>query len=202
MATLSSGFQHVALFRPRRSVLCNDPKISVIPTNFPPDTSKIRIEKTSVTRIASGNFAYLGSMEFLWMSFNALSSLSAESFRGLANLNELRLDGNALARFPWESLSSMPNLKLLDLHNNKISSVPAEALAYVQNISYLDLSSNTLATVPANVLSLWLSAKPPQDADASKLILGAFLQFSVAIFVFSPPPPPRGWIHLIFRRRV
>ncbi|XP_019739057.1 leucine-rich repeat, immunoglobulin-like domain and transmembrane domain-containing protein 1b isoform X2 [Hippocampus comes] len=111
-------------------------------------------------------------MEFLWMSFNALSSLSAESFRGLANLNELRLDGNALTWFPWESLSSMPNLRLLDLHNNKISSVPAEALAYVQNITYLDLSSNTLTTVPANVLSLWLSVKAPQDADSSKFILG------------------------------
>ncbi|XP_077359728.1 leucine-rich repeat, immunoglobulin-like domain and transmembrane domain-containing protein 1b isoform X1 [Festucalex cinctus] len=155
-----------------RSVLCNDPKISVIPTNFPTDTSKIRIEKTAVTRISSGNFRYLSSMEFLWMSFNSLSSLSVDSFRGLTNLDELRLDGNALTSFPWKSLSDMPNLRLLDLHNNKISSMPAEALVYIKNITYLDLSSNTLTTVPADVLSLWLSVKPLQDADSSKFILG------------------------------
>ncbi|XP_061665578.1 leucine-rich repeat, immunoglobulin-like domain and transmembrane domain-containing protein 1b [Syngnathoides biaculeatus] len=155
-----------------RSVLCSDPAISVIPTNFPTDTSKIRIEKTSITRISSGNFRYLGSMEFLWMSFNSLSSLSVDSFQGLSNLDELRLDGNALTSFPWKSLSDMPNLKLLDLHNNKIASMPAEALAYIKNITYLDLSSNILTTVPADVLSLWLSVKPQQDADSSKFILG------------------------------
>ncbi|XP_057682024.1 leucine-rich repeat, immunoglobulin-like domain and transmembrane domain-containing protein 1b isoform X2 [Corythoichthys intestinalis] len=155
-----------------RSVLCNDPAISVIPTNFPADTSKIRIEKTAITRISSGNFRYLSSMEFLWMSFNSLNSLSVDSFRGLTNLDELRLDGNALTSFPWESLSDMPNLRLLDLHNNKISSMPAEALVFIKNITYLDLSSNILTTLPADVLSLWLNVKPLQDADSSKFILG------------------------------
>ncbi|XP_054608913.1 leucine-rich repeat, immunoglobulin-like domain and transmembrane domain-containing protein 1b [Dunckerocampus dactyliophorus] len=155
-----------------RSVLCNDPEISVVPTNFPTDTSKLRIEKTAITRISSDNFRYLDSMEFLWMSFNSLSSLSMESFRGLTNLDELRLDGNSLTSFPWESLRDMPNLKLLDLHNNKISSIPAEAIMYIKNITYLDLSSNSLTTVPVDVLSLWLNVKPSQEADSSKFILG------------------------------
>ncbi|XP_061911321.1 leucine-rich repeat, immunoglobulin-like domain and transmembrane domain-containing protein 1b [Entelurus aequoreus] len=155
-----------------RSVLCNDPEIRVIPTNFPADTSKLRIEKTTISRISSDNFRYLGSMEFLWMSFNSLSLLSVDSFRGLTNLDELRLDGNSLTSFPWESLRDMPNLRLLDLHNNKIASIPAEATMYIKNITYLDLSSNSLTTVPADVLSLWLSVKPSQDADSSKFILG------------------------------
>nr|XP_057918364.1 leucine-rich repeat, immunoglobulin-like domain and transmembrane domain-containing protein 1b isoform X2 [Doryrhamphus excisus] len=111
-------------------------------------------------------------MEFLWMSFNSLSSLSVESFRGLTTLDELRLDGNSLTSFPWESLRDMPNLKLLDLHNNKISAIPAESIMYIKNITYLDLSSNSLTTVPVDVLSLWLSVKPSQDADSSKFILG------------------------------
>ncbi|XP_061763589.1 leucine-rich repeat, immunoglobulin-like domain and transmembrane domain-containing protein 1b isoform X2 [Nerophis ophidion] len=155
-----------------RSVLCNDPEISVIPTNFPADTSKLRIEKTTISRISSDNFRYLSNMEFLWMSFNSLSLLSVDSFRGLTNLDELRLDGNSLTSFPWESLRDMPNLRLLDLHNNKISSIPAEATMYIKNITYLDLSSNSLTTVPADVLLLWLSVKPSQDADSSKFILG------------------------------
>uniref|UniRef100_A0A3Q3WZL4 Leucine-rich repeat, immunoglobulin-like and transmembrane domains 1b n=1 Tax=Mola mola TaxID=94237 RepID=A0A3Q3WZL4_MOLML len=155
-----------------RSVLCNDPEITVIPPNFPTDTSKLRIEKTAITRIAGDNFHYLNNLEFLWMSFNSLNSLNVDSFRGLYNLDELRLDGNSLASFPWESLTNMPNLRLLDLHNNKVSIIPAEATAYVRNITYLDLSSNSLATVPADILTMWLRVKPSQDADSSKLILG------------------------------
>lgn len=155
-----------------RSVLCNDPEITVIPPNFPTDTSKLRIEKTAITRIAGDNFHYLNNLEFLWMSFNSLNSLNVDSFRGLYNLDELRLDGNSLASFPWESLTNMPNLRLLDLHNNKVSIIPAEATAYIRNITYLDLSSNSLATVPADILTMWLRGKPSQDADSSKLILG------------------------------
>uniref|UniRef100_A0A8C6US98 Leucine-rich repeat, immunoglobulin-like and transmembrane domains 1b n=1 Tax=Neogobius melanostomus TaxID=47308 RepID=A0A8C6US98_9GOBI len=155
-----------------RSVLCNDPEITAIPSNFPTDTSKLRIEKTAISRISGDNFHYLSGLEFLWMSFNAISSLNADSFRGLSNLNELRLDGNALAAFPWESLNSVPNLRLLDLHNNKISSVPAEAAAFIENITYLDLSSNNLGTVPANVLNMWLSVKPSVHDTESKFILG------------------------------
>lgn len=155
-----------------RSVLCNDPEITVVPQNFPTDTAKLRIEKTAIARISSSTFHYLNSLEFLWMSFNSLNSLTPDSFRGLYNLNELRLDGNSLTSFPWESLTDMPNLRLLDLHNNKISSMPAEAIMYVRNITYLDLSSNSLTTVPGEILTMWLSVKPPQDADSSKLILG------------------------------
>nr|XP_046211310.1 leucine-rich repeat, immunoglobulin-like domain and transmembrane domain-containing protein 1 [Oncorhynchus gorbuscha] len=156
-----------------RSVLCNDPQITVIPPNFPADTSKLRIEKTAITKISGETFHYLDSLEFLWMSFNSLNSLNVDSFRGLRSLDELRLEGNALTSFPWESLTDMPNLRLLDLHNNKISSIPAEASVYIKNLTYLDLSSNNLATVPPEVLSMWLSVKPSQeDGDSSKYILG------------------------------
>ncbi|KAK5850994.1 hypothetical protein PBY51_001822 [Eleginops maclovinus] len=155
-----------------RSVLCNDPEITVVPPNFPSDTSKLRIEKTAITRISSDNFHYLNNLEFLWMSFNSLNSLNVDSFRGLYNLDELRLDGNSLTSFPWESLTDMPTLRLLDLHNNKISAIPADATMYIKNLTYLDLSSNTLNTVPSEVLTMWLSVKPSQEADSSKLILG------------------------------
>lgn len=166
-------FLFIYLFLFCRSVLCNDPEITVIPANFPLDTSKLRIEKTAITRISPNNFHYLSGLEFLWMSFNSLSSLNVESFRGLYSLDELRLDGNALTSFPWESLTDMPNLRLLDLHNNKISTIPAEATMYIKNITYLDLSSNSLTTVPSDVLSMWLSVKlVAQVSDSSKLILG------------------------------
>ncbi|XP_039632493.1 leucine-rich repeat, immunoglobulin-like domain and transmembrane domain-containing protein 1a [Polypterus senegalus] len=157
-----------------RSVLCNDPEISSVPANFPADTSKLRIEKTAIRRIPSEAFHYLSNLEFLWMSFNSLSTINVDSFRGLYSLDELRLDGNELTSFPWESLIDMPNLRLLDLHNNQLTAVPAEATVHMKNITYLDLSSNNLVTVPSEVLAAWLSVKPSQGAysESSKMILG------------------------------
>ncbi|KAK7122159.1 hypothetical protein R3I94_019314 [Phoxinus phoxinus] len=155
-----------------RSVLCNGPDLTVIPNNFPSDTSKLRIEKTSISRVSSDSFLYLNNLEYLWISFNSLSSLSADSFRGLYVLDELRMDGNVLTSFPWECLTDMPSLRLLDLHNNKISSIPAEATIYIKNLTYLDLSSNSLGTVPAEVLTSLFSLKPPPDTENSKMILG------------------------------
>ncbi|XP_066536075.1 leucine-rich repeat, immunoglobulin-like domain and transmembrane domain-containing protein 1a [Hoplias malabaricus] len=155
-----------------RSVICNDPEISLVPASFPADTSKLRIEKTAIRRIPSEAFSYLSNLEFLWMSFNVLSSLNSDSFRGLISLEELRLDGNSLTVFPWESLMDTPSLRLLDLHNNQLSSIPSDATLYIRNITYLDLSSNSLLTVPSDVLSTWLSVKPALPADTSKMILG------------------------------
>uniref|UniRef100_A0A7N5ZUL3 Leucine-rich repeat, immunoglobulin-like domain and transmembrane domain-containing protein 1 n=1 Tax=Anabas testudineus TaxID=64144 RepID=A0A7N5ZUL3_ANATE len=131
-----------------RSVICNDPEISLVPVGFPVDTSKLRIEKTTIQQIPSEALNYLSSLEFLWMSFNTLSALNPDSFRGLLNLEELRLDGNALTAFPWESLMDMPSLRLLDLHNNQLTSLPSEATIYIKNLTYLDLSSNSLVTLP------------------------------------------------------
>ncbi|KAF7705691.1 leucine-rich repeat, immunoglobulin-like domain and transmembrane domain-containing protein 1b [Silurus meridionalis] len=155
-----------------RSVLCSDPELSSIPTDFPSDISKLRIEKTDITQISSEAFISLRKLEFLWMSFNSLSVLQVDSFRGLSMLNELRLEANFITSFPWESLTDMQNLRLLDLHDNKISIIPAEAAIYIKNLTYLDLSSNSLTTVPSEVLLMWLSAKPQQDAENSKMILG------------------------------
>ncbi|KAF0027516.1 leucine-rich repeat, immunoglobulin-like domain and transmembrane domain-containing protein 1a [Scophthalmus maximus] len=155
-----------------RSVICNDPEISLVPVGFPADTSKLRIEKTAIQRMPSEAFNYLSSLEFLWMSFNTLSALNPDSFRGLFNLEELRIDGNALTAFPWESIMDMPSLRLLDLHNNQLTSLPAEATTYIRNLTYLDLSSNNLLTLPAEVLSTWLVVKPAQGPESSKMILG------------------------------
>lgn len=169
----------------RRSVICNDPEISLVPATFPEDTSKLRIEKTAIKRIPSEAFSYLSNLEFLWMSFNVLSSLNSDSFRGLYSLEELRLDGNSLTSFPWESLMDMPSLRLLDIHNNQLSSVPSEAALYMKNLTYLDLSSNNLLTVPPEVLNTWLTVKPVQGVESSKMILGkfSFVFFSYILFL-------------------
>ncbi|CAM4589342.1 leucine-rich repeat, immunoglobulin-like domain and transmembrane domain-containing protein 1 [Lepidochelys kempii] len=157
-----------------RTVLCNDPEMTLTPVNIPGDTSKLRIEKTAIRRVPGEAFHSLRNLEYLWMPYNSLASVSVITFRGLRRLQELRLDGNDLILFPWEVLADMPQLRLLDLHNNELTSVPAEAARYIKNITYLDLSSNKLMTLPQEVISTWanLQVVPYFPNDNSKIILG------------------------------
>ncbi|XP_061490300.1 leucine-rich repeat, immunoglobulin-like domain and transmembrane domain-containing protein 1 [Rhineura floridana] len=157
-----------------RAILCNDPEMTLTPVNFPGDTFKLRIEKTAIRRVLGESFHSLHNLEFLWMPYNSLASLSVTNFRGLCRLQELRLDGNFLATFPWEALLSMPQLRLLDLHNNELPSIPAEAAQYIRNITYLDISSNKLVTLPQELIAVWsnLQAVPYFPKDNSKIILG------------------------------
>ncbi|XP_073430930.1 leucine-rich repeat, immunoglobulin-like domain and transmembrane domain-containing protein 1 [Dendrobates tinctorius] len=157
-----------------REVLCNDPEMTLTPVNIPTDTFKLRIEKTSIRRVQGEAFQKLSNLEFLWMPYNSVFSLSLVTLRGLRKLQELRLDGNVLTSFPWDSLASTPKLRLLDLHNNELSSIPKDAARYMKNITYLDLSSNKLLTLPQELIASWLNLHSASyfSNDHSTLILG------------------------------
>lgn len=153
--------------------------MTLTPVNFPSDTFKLRIEKTAIRRVPGESFHSLRNLEFLWMPYNSLASLSPTNFRGLRRLQELRLDGNDLTVFPWEALLSMPQLRLLDLHNNELTSIPAEAAQYIKNLTYLDISSNKLVTIPQELIAIWSSLQtvPYFPNDNSKIILGKVLNY-------------------------
>ncbi|XP_035294202.1 leucine-rich repeat, immunoglobulin-like domain and transmembrane domain-containing protein 3 isoform X1 [Cricetulus griseus] len=163
------------------SVLCNDLDMNEVPTNFPVDTVKLRIEKTVVRRIPTEAFYYLVELQYLWLTYNSVASIEPGSFYNLKQLHELRLDGNSLTAFPWASLLDMPHLRTLDLHNNRITHVPNEVVRYLKNLTYLDLSSNRLATLPPDFLDSWshLAATPSRNRDLPprRIILGKLTSF-------------------------
>lgn len=159
-----------------RAVLCNDLDMNEVPTNFPVDTVKLRIEKTVIRRIPAEAFYYLVELQYLWLTYNSVASLDISSFYNLKHLHELRLDGNSLTAFPWTSLRDMPRLRTLDLHNNRITSVPKEAVRYLKNLTYLDLSSNRLTTLPPDFLESWshlvTASSRSLDLPPRRIILG------------------------------
>ncbi|KAF5923810.1 hypothetical protein HPG69_016298 [Diceros bicornis minor] len=158
-----------------RLVLCNDLDMNEVPTNFPVDTVKLRIEKTVIHGIPAEAFYYLVELRYLWVTYSSVASLDAGSFYNLRQLHELRLDGNSLAAFPWASLLDMPHLRTLDLHNNRITSVPHEAVRYLKNLAYLDLSSNRLTTLPPDFLESWshlVTSSRSLDLSPRRVILG------------------------------
>uniref|UniRef100_A0A4W3HIP9 Info leucine-rich repeat, immunoglobulin-like and transmembrane domains 3a n=1 Tax=Callorhinchus milii TaxID=7868 RepID=A0A4W3HIP9_CALMI len=138
-----------------RSVVCNDPDMSEIPVNVPVDTVKLCVEKTVVRQLPREAFYYLVDLKYLWLTYNAISTINPRSFYNLKQVHELRLDGNTLSSFPWDSLQEMPHLRTFYLHNNRLATIPAEAARYLKNITHLDISSNKLTTLPSDLLDLW-----------------------------------------------
>ncbi|XP_002933950.2 leucine-rich repeat, immunoglobulin-like domain and transmembrane domain-containing protein 1 [Xenopus tropicalis] len=157
-----------------REVLCNDPEMTLTPVNIPVDTFKLRIEKTSIRQVQGEAFRLLTNLEFLWMPYNSVESMSMLTLRGLHQLQELRLDGNDLTSFPWESLTYTPRLRLLDLHNNELSAIPKDAARFMKNITYLDISSNKLMTLPQELIASWLNLHSASyfSSGYSTVILG------------------------------
>ena len=179
-----------------------------VPTNFPVDTVKLRIERTVVRRIPAEAFYYLVELQYLWLTYNSVASLDISSFYNLKHLHELRLDGNSLTAFPWTSLRDMPRLRTLDLHNNRITNVPKEAVRYLKNLTYLDLSSNRLTTLPPDFLEGWshlvtASSRsldlPPRRIDLGKLTASALLRSrQLALCTFFSCPVFSHLLNLVF----
>ncbi|XP_069579570.1 leucine-rich repeat, immunoglobulin-like domain and transmembrane domain-containing protein 3b [Brachyistius frenatus] len=155
-----------------RLVQCSDRGLSAVPINVPPDTVKLRLEKTSISRVSRAAFYNLSSLRFLWLTYNSITSIHPSSFVNLKALRELRLDGNLLTSFPWEGLRDMPRLQTLSLHNNRLSSLPAHAALFLPNITYLDLSSNRLTILPAELLDLWFPLPGQQGGPVHRRVLG------------------------------
>ncbi|XP_066205453.1 LOW QUALITY PROTEIN: leucine-rich repeat, immunoglobulin-like domain and transmembrane domain-containing protein 1 [Saccopteryx leptura] len=157
-----------------RTVVCNDPDMTLPPASVPADTSRLRLERTAIRRVPGEAFRPLGRLEQLWLPYNALSELSALMLRGLRRLRELRLPGNRLAAFPWPALRDTPKLRLLDLQANRLSAVPPEAARFLGNLTFLDLSSNQLMKLPQELLATWahLRARPVFLDHHARLVLG------------------------------
>ncbi|XP_048852977.1 leucine-rich repeat, immunoglobulin-like domain and transmembrane domain-containing protein 3 [Brienomyrus brachyistius] len=155
-----------------RTVLCNNPDMSEIPTSIPGDTVKLRVEKTGLRRLPSRPFSSLPSLLYLWVSYSEVVAMDTEALAGLTVLRDLRLDGNLLTAFPWEALRATPHLHVLSLRNNRLASVSSEAAHFLRNVTYLDLSSNKLTTLPSDLMDIWPPFSKVIGDPSQKVLLG------------------------------
>ncbi|KAM6163747.1 leucine-rich repeat, immunoglobulin-like domain and transmembrane domain-containing protein 1 [Rhynchocyon petersi] len=157
-----------------RTVVCDDPDMTLPPASIPLDTCRLRLERTAICRVPGEAFRLLGRLEQLWLPYNALSDLSAFMLRGLQRLRELRLPGNRLVTFPWAALKDAPQLRLLDLQANRLSAVPKEAVRFLGNLTFLDLSSNQLMRLPQELLAIWANLQTGSflSSHHTRLVLG------------------------------
>ncbi|XP_006901080.1 PREDICTED: leucine-rich repeat, immunoglobulin-like domain and transmembrane domain-containing protein 1 [Elephantulus edwardii] len=157
-----------------RTVVCNDPDMTLPPASIPLDTCRLQLERTAISRLPEEAFRLLGRLEQLWLPYNALGDLSAFMLQGLQRLHELRLPGNHLVTFPWAALRDAPQLRLLDLQANRLAAVPKEAAHFLGNLTFLDLSNNQLMRLPQELLATWAHRQTSSFLPGyhTRLILG------------------------------
>ena len=126
-----------------------------VPDNLPADFTKIRIENSHLTELPRGSFSKAGRLVRLWLNFNDIALMDAQSLRGLGNLTELRLQGNKLSSVPWTAFLDAPKLKILDLKHNVLDLLPEHALRHLPGLTYLDLSFNRLRVISKDVFLNW-----------------------------------------------
>ncbi|CAL8379903.1 unnamed protein product [Gadus morhua 'NCC'] len=138
-----------------RSLLCMETAMARVPDNLPTDLSKIRIENSHLTELPRGSFSKVRNLVYLWLNFNDITLMNAQSLQGLANLTELRLQGNKLSSMPWTAFLDAPKLKILDLKHNRLDVLPEHALRHLPGLTYLDISFNQLSVISKDVFLNW-----------------------------------------------
>ena len=88
------------------------------------------------------NLSHFPTLKILSIQSNRLPSITGLS--SLTSLEELYISHNALTTIDPSSLASNPNLRVLDISNNKISHL--ENLSHLKNLEELWASSNLLSS--------------------------------------------------------
>ena len=93
--------------------------------------------------------AVAGTIQFVRLRDNLISTIPSNAFANLNSLNTLELDGNLLSFFPdFSSLPSPNNFRNLYLSDNQIPSADAADFQRLTRIKILDLSDNDFEDLP------------------------------------------------------
>ena len=108
----------------------------------------LQLERKGITRLKSGDFRGLSSLELLRLNDNELSALPADVFDGLSYLKHLWLDRNDLTTLPDGVFDSLTNLRGLSWDSNGLTTLPDGVLDGLSNLGHLSWDSNGLTTLP------------------------------------------------------
>nr|ABB59092.1 variable lymphocyte receptor A [Eptatretus stoutii] len=149
-----------------KNVDCSSKGLTAIPSNIPVETTELRLNFNSLSKLSptafqslttlrqlylsnnqlqalpAGVFDQLKNLETLWLSENQLRSLPSKIFDSLTKLTWLSLGYNELQRLPKGVFDKLTSLKELRLNNNQLRRVPEGAFDKLQNIKDLRLEEN------------------------------------------------------------
>ena len=128
-------------------VECQD----VTTTHLGAITGELDLSSNDIAAIKQGDFAGLGSVNWLDLRHNDLTSLQADAFDGLIGLQGLNLMANRLTSLPQGVFNGLPNLRGLELEHNGLRSLPIGTFDQLPSLRRLYLEYNDLRSLPLGI---------------------------------------------------
>nr|XP_026241526.1 follicle-stimulating hormone receptor isoform X2 [Urocitellus parryii] len=125
--SLGSGSYHRLCHCSNKVFLCQDSKVTEIPSDLPRNAVELRFVLTKLQVIPKGAFAGFGDLEKIEISQNdVLEMIEADVFSNLPKLHEIRIEkANNLLYIDPEAFQNLPNLRYLLISNTGIKHLPA-----------------------------------------------------------------------------
>ncbi|XP_007952182.1 follicle-stimulating hormone receptor [Orycteropus afer afer] len=165
---LGSGCHHRICHCSNRVFLCQESKVTEIPSDIPRNAVELRFVLTKLRIIPKGAFSGFGDLEKIEISQNdVLEVIEADVFSNLPKLHEIRIEkANHLLHIDPEAFQNLPNLRYLLISNTGIKRLPAihkiqslqKVLLDVQdNINIHTIERNSFTGLSFETVILWLN---------------------------------------------
>uniref|UniRef100_A0A2R9AM87 Follicle-stimulating hormone receptor n=1 Tax=Pan paniscus TaxID=9597 RepID=A0A2R9AM87_PANPA len=124
--SLGSGCHHRICHCSNRVFLCQESKVTEIPSDLPRNAVELRFVLTKLRVIQKGAFSGFGDLEKIEISQNdVLEVIEADVFSNLPKLHEIRIEkANNLLYINPEAFQNLPNLQYLLISNTGIKHLP------------------------------------------------------------------------------
>ncbi|XP_044909259.1 follicle-stimulating hormone receptor isoform X3 [Felis catus] len=125
--SLGSGCHHRICHCWHRVFLCQESKVTEIPSDLPRNAVELRFVLTKLRVIPKGAFSGFGDLEKIEISQNdVLEVIEANVFFNLSKLHEIRIEkANNLLYIDTDAFQNLPNLRYLLISNTGIKHFPA-----------------------------------------------------------------------------
>ncbi|XP_025116348.2 follicle-stimulating hormone receptor isoform X5 [Bubalus bubalis] len=164
--SLGSGCHHRLCHCSNGVFLCQESKVTEIPSDLPRDAVELRFVLTKLRVIPKGAFSGFGDLEKIEISQNdVLEVIEANVFSNLPKLHEIIEKANNLLYIDPDAFQNLPNLRYLWLSKNGIQEIHNCAFNGTQ-LDELNLNDNSnLEELPNDVFQ---GASGPVILDISR----------------------------------
>nr|XP_044627726.1 follicle-stimulating hormone receptor isoform X8 [Equus asinus] len=148
--SLGSGCHHQVCHYSNRVFLCQESKVTEIPSDLPRNALELRFVLTKLRVIPKGAFSGFGDLEKIEISQNdVLEVIEANVFSNLPKLHEIRIEkANNLLYIDHDAFQNLPNLQYLLISNTGIKHLPAvHKIQSLQKV-LLDISGTRIHSLP------------------------------------------------------
>jgi hypothetical protein len=116
-----------------------------------PDATNLSMEFCNISRIHPYSFSVLKNVRDLRLSSNRIGSLPDGLFESIHNLDFLDLSWNQLTSLSAAPFRRGQRVKELRVHNNSIEQIEESLFDRITMLTNVDLSTNKLASLPASI---------------------------------------------------